>query len=101
MDIVPYPCPVQGGIVIAEYLQFRQFTHRHLGDIRYQVIRNISWIFTDHARRMRPHRVEIPEQCDIHSGVCLMQIPQDLLQHNLAPTVRIGGFQGEILCNGQ
>ena len=88
VNVVAHAGAIFGWVVVAEYRQRFTTADRDLRDIRHQVVRDALRIFTHIARRMRADRVEVAQQRDAPVRLRFLQVSEDLLDHQLAFTVR-------------
>ncbi len=97
VNIIAHPGAVRGRIVVAEHREFGQLADQHLGDIGRQVVGQTGRILADQAAVMGAHRVEIAQQGDLEGRLGLVEITQNLLDHQLGPAVRVGAGQRKVL----
>ena len=88
VNVVAHAGAIFGWVVVAEYRQRFTTANRDLRDIRHQVVRNTLRIFPHIARRMRADRIEVAQQRNAPVRLRFLQVGQDLLNHQLAFTVR-------------
>ena len=65
VDVVADAGAVGGGIVVPKHGEMWSLAHRHLLDVRHQVVRDPLRVLADLARLVRAHRVEVAQQDDI------------------------------------
>ena len=90
MDVVTDSGSVMGIIIVPEDTQTFQLADRNLGNIGNQVVRNPLRVLSDPSGLMGPDRIEVTEQHDIPLRIPYVQVCQDLFQHPLRLSVRIG-----------
>ena len=101
MDIVPHAGAVGGGVVVAVDVKLFQLTHRHLGNIRHQVVGDAVGVLAHQAGLVGADGVEVAQQRHVQRGVCGADVGQDALLEQLGGAVGIGGASGgEVLPNG-
>ena len=96
VDVVADAGAVGGGIVVPEHGEMWSLAHRHLLDVRHQVVRDPLRVLADLARLVRAHRVEVPQQDDVPRRVGLVDVLEDVLDEELRPPVRVGRRHGEV-----
>ena len=100
MNIVSHTSSVQSIIVITEYTQFFQLAYSHLCNIWHQIIWNAVWILADSSALMCSDWVKVAKKHYIPLRICFLNVGENLLQHGLGPTVRIGALSlRTVFCN--
>ena len=90
MDVVADTGAIGGGVIVAEHLQLRQFSHRDLGDEGHQIVRDAVRVLADPSAGVRADRVEVAQQGDVPARVRPVQIAQDFLNHQFCPPIGVG-----------
>lgn len=99
MDVIAHAGAVGRRVVVAEDGELLSFTHRHLRDEGYQVVRDAAGIFTDEATYVGTDWVEVTQAGDGTAGVGLVKVGEDVFDDELALAVGVGGAQQEVFAN--
>lgn len=98
VNIVPNAGAVLGVVVVAKDIDDRSASDSDLCNIWHEVVGSAVRVFTDPARLVCADGVKISEQDDVPlSWLALTRVPQDLLDVQLGPTVRVHSSCGGIL----
>ena len=100
VDVVAHPGAVHRGVVLPVHVQVLQFAHRHLGDVGDQVVGDALGVLPDAAALVGADGVEVAEDHQGEAGVGPVEVPQNLLGHQLGGAVGVGHREGEILSDG-
>mmetsp|Transcript_19809 Transcript_19809/g.45638 ORF Transcript_19809/g.45638 Transcript_19809/m.45638 type:complete len:205 (-) Transcript_19809:150-764(-) len=76
-------------VVVAKDREVCSLAHRHLLDIRHQIVRDALGVLPNPPRGMRSDRVEVAQQAHVELTVCLGGVAQDLLVEVLGEAVRV------------
>ena len=90
MDVISHTGSVRSIIVVSEYAETFQLADCNLCNVRNQVVRNPFRIFSDQTGFVCADRIKVSQKHDIPFRIPDMKIGQDLLQHALCLSVRIG-----------
>ena len=100
VDVVADAGAVGGGIVVPKHGEMWSLAHRHLLDVRHQVVRDPLRVLADHPRRVRAHRVEVAQQAHVPLGPRRGEVAEDLLVEELRVAVRVRRPRREALGHG-
>ena len=100
MDVVPDARAVLGRIVVAEHVELFELADRDLRDVGHKVVGDAVGILADESALVRADGVEVAQNRDVHRLVRLVDVAQDVLDHQLGRAVRVGRRQREILFDG-
>ena len=89
VDVVADSRSVGRRIVVAEDVELRTTANCDLRDIRQEVVRDSCGIFADEPRLVRADRVEVAEKNHVPLGICLLDVLEHLLHHELRPAVGV------------
>ena len=90
MDVVANARAIWGVVVVAKDVNSLALAHGNLSHVRDQVIWNACRIFSDEAGLVSTNRIEVSEQDNVPFWVCSVNVGENLLNHPLGPTVRVG-----------
>ena len=100
MDIIAHPGAIRRRIIIAKHRQTRQSADRHLADEGQQIVGNAVRVFANQPRLVGTHRVEVAQQHHGPTRICLGDIAQHLLDHQLGATIGVGRRERKLLADG-
>ena len=69
MDIIAQTCPIGSGVIITKDLHGIAFTYGDLCDERHQIVGDVCRVFANPRRRMRAHRIKVPQDHSAGLGV--------------------------------
>ena len=94
VDVIAHAGAVVCRVVVAEDRQALELADSDLRDVRHEVVRDSTGIFTNFAGLMRADRVEITEKRGVPCRVSLVEILQDVLDLELGLAVGVGRLIG-------
>lgn len=89
VDVIAYVSIIFGRIIVIKNRQRVATVYSNLGDVWYQVIRNVLRIFVYIVRRMRVNRVEVAQQGNVLVRLGFLQIGEDLFYYQFVFVVRV------------
>ena len=74
MDIVPDAGPIVCVVIIAKYAELLELAHRHLRDVRHQIVGNTIGVLAHRTALMRPDRVKVTKEDHVPLRISLLHI---------------------------
>ena len=93
VDVIAHPGSIRRLVVVAPDIDLPASSDGNLRNKRHQIIRNTKRIFANQTALMRATRIEITQYPYAQLLLRFDTVTQNLFDHNLASTVRIGGGQ--------
>ena len=92
-----HTCPVDGVEVAAVHGEFLPAAHGDLRHVGHEVVGDALGVLADHARGVRAHRVEVPQEGAAPVRVGGADVLDDLLHEVLGLAVGVGAVAGGVL----
>jgi NRPS condensation-like uncharacterized protein len=87
VDIISYACAVNGIIVVAENVEFFQFSNRNLRNIGHEVVGDSLGVLTDKSAFVSTDGVEITEKGNAPTVVGCIKVTQNFFDKELGATI--------------
>src|SRR4051794_13396424 len=90
MDVIANACPIQGWIIVPEYMNLFLPADRHPRNVGDEISWNSLWIFSDQPALMGPDWIEIAKHGDAPVPRRPKLIAQNVFDNQFCPAIGIG-----------